>query len=164
MTTVLPSFFVDNLSVNYTDTHIMRGNTVSDIRGDTVIAFNVKNCHTLRAKNNKAIRINSDTNDSTGFKITNCFDVLMVYSVASRCDTGFEFSIITTLNVYNLTAHNCTNHIITYSSGIFRNIALSSYEPQKTYKNCTWAELNFLIITIFFRFFLRNALIVRIIS
>jgi hypothetical protein len=135
---VLPSFYIDNVALSATETINVRGNQVTDLQGSgSVRAFNISNCENLRVKNNKALRIRSVTNNGIGFYISNCPDTLLVYNVASRCDVGFDFSSITTLNVYNLTAHNCTIGIRTFSNGTFRNIALSTVKGSKYYQTNT---------------------------
>lgn len=134
----LPSFYIENVSVPYTDTTMVRGNTVSDLRADgSIKAFNIKDCNKVRAKNNKALRIFSDSNSSIGFNVQNCNDALFVYTTVSRCRSGLRFQTINTLNVYNITTHACSTHIYTSSTGTFRNVAMSAYKGHYTYKNCT---------------------------
>jgi uncharacterized protein YuzE len=133
----LPAFYVDNVRLLYTDTLNVRGNTVSDCYGSgEVIGIEILNANEVRAKNNKVVRLRTDS-PGIGFSISNCTDVLMVYNVASRCDIGFSFEDITTLNVYNLTSHDCGTHVRTDSSGLFRNVAMSAFDDHKTYRNST---------------------------
>lgn len=137
----LPVFYVDNVRLLYTDTLFVRGNVVADAYGNNITGIRIKNCENARAKNNKCLRLRSKTSNSIGFKIHNCDDFLALYNVSSRCNVGFDFEDIDTLNVYNLTSHNCTTHIKTDSDGYFRNIALSAYDNWKHYKNCTGFSL-----------------------
>lgn len=130
----LPSFYIDNINVNFSETVIVRGNTVSNCYGKKITGIQVKNCTNLRAKNNKVL--NLKTLDGTGFNFQTINNALLLYNVTSRCTTGFKLGSITALNVYNLTSHNCTTHIHSGSSGLFKNIALSSYIDHKTYKAC----------------------------
>ena len=133
----LPAFYVDNVRLLYTDTLIVRGNTVSDCYGYAeVIGIEITNADEVRAKNNKVVRMRANS-PGVGFSISNCTDVLLAYNVASRCDIGFDFSNITTLNIYNLTAHDCETHVRSDSSCYCRNVAMSSFEDHKTYKNST---------------------------
>jgi hypothetical protein len=137
----IPSFYIDNVRLLFAAgdvryTYNLRGNTVSDCRGSDVIGIEIKDCRNVRAKDNKVLRMRTQS-PSTGFKIQNCVDVVMLYSVASRCDIGFDFEDITTLNVYNLTSHNCNIHVLTDSTGVFRNVALTAYDDHTTYMNCT---------------------------
>jgi hypothetical protein len=133
----LPAFYAENVTVVFATTKSVRGNIVSDLTGNTVTGIQVQNCTTARVKNNKSLRIRSKTNTSRGFYFDNITDLLAVYNVASRCDTGISIGSITTLNFYNLTAHNCTTCVATNSSGSFFNIAFSAYEDWRNYKNNT---------------------------
>lgn len=138
----LPSFYVDGISVKASDTAMLRGNTVSDLQSNgKVTGIKVSGFTNLRAKNNKVVRLKSKT-ESVGFDIDNIQNTLLIYNVASRCDKGFVFGNVGTFNVYNLTSHNCSQHIISSTNGTFRNIALSSYEDHKTYKNCVGFTLS----------------------
>jgi len=133
---VLPAFYIDNLNVDYDETIVTRGNRVSDLYSDgNVSGIKVSDVKNWRAKNNIVSRLRSDL--GIAFEVDDIQDVLMLYNVASRCNRGFEFTSITTLNVYNATTHNCKYHFITNGGGTFRNIALSAYEDHNTYKNCT---------------------------
>jgi hypothetical protein len=114
---------------------MVRGNTVSDLQGASVTGIRIASGSTVRAKNNKALRMRATSGTSTGFKVRNCTDVLLVYNVASRCDVGFDFESITTLNVYNMTSHNCDICVKSDSSCTFRNIVLSTYEDWKYYNS-----------------------------
>lgn len=132
----LPAFYVDGINVEASDTCMLRGNTVSDLQADAkVVGIEVDGFTNLRAKNNKVVRLKSKT-ESIGFDIKNIGNTLLVYNVASRCDKGFVFTDVGTFNVYNLTSHNCSQHVISDTNALFRNIALSAYEDHKTYKNC----------------------------
>lgn len=131
----LPSFYVDNVSLKNDDTISVRGNRVSDIKGINVVGINVHNCANLRMKNNQVSRLREpESGISTGYIIQNCDDALLVYNSASRCKIGFFLTDIAALSVYNLTAHDCVTCIKTTSSGIFRNIALSSGKNWYKYK------------------------------
>ena len=132
----LPAFYVDNVQVTASKTTMVRGNVVSDIYGANITGIKITNADTVRAKNNQVVRLRA-TGQSTCYSTETCGDVLFVYNVASRADRGLNFTTITTLNVYNATVHNCTEHILTDSAGTFRNIALSAYETNKYYYNCT---------------------------
>ena len=138
----LSSFYVDNINVNASDTCVLRGNTVSDIQANgKVTGIKVEGFTNLRAKNNKVVRLKSKT-ESVGFDIKNIDDTLLIYNVASRCDKGFVFDNVGIFSVYNLTTHNCSQHIISNTNGVFRNIALSAYQDHKTYKNCVGFTLS----------------------
>ena len=133
---VLPAFYIDNLNVDYDETIVTRGNRVSDLYSDgNVSGIKVSDVKNWRAKNNIVSRLRSDL--GIAFEVDDIQDVLMLYNVASRCNRGFEFTSVATLNVYNATTHNCKYHFITNGGGTFRNIALSAYEDHNTYKNCT---------------------------
>lgn len=128
------TFYVDNVRLLYTDTCFVRGNVVSDCYGHNITGIEVKNCDTARVKNNKVFRMRA-TSHSDGFKFTNISDLLAIYNTSSRCHYGFNFSNITTLNVYNLTSHNCNQHVVSSAAGNFYNIALSNFKGHSTYKN-----------------------------
>jgi len=128
----VPTFYPDNVNVIASRTTSVRGNVVSDIYGGTITGIKVTHADTVRAKDNKCIRLKAKT-QSTGFEFSNCTDVFPFYNVASRCDRGFYFDSITTLKVYNLTAHNCMQCIVTNVSGEFYNIALSAYPNTRYY-------------------------------
>jgi hypothetical protein len=129
-----PAFYIDNVRVLTSQTTFVRGNVVSDLVGDTVVGITAINNDTLRAKNNRVVRVRSPLGQATGFNIQNSTDTLLVYNVASRTNTGFSFSQITTLDVYNLTAHNCNLCATVAASGDFYNIAFSAYEDNSLYK------------------------------
>lgn len=130
----LPSAYVDNVRLIKNDTTIVRGNRVSDCVGPTVTAYTLSNCENLLAKDNQAVRIKSRLKSGIGFHISNCTTVTMLYSVASRVNTGFYFNSIGTLNVYNLTAHNTMRAAYCAATGTFRNIALSNIVGEAQYK------------------------------
>lgn len=138
MATQLPAFYVDNVRLSSEATVSLRGNVVSDITSlATAKGFNIKDCQNIRAKNNKALRIRSRNSTSYGFYTQNCTDVLFIYNVTSRANVGFYFTSATTLNVYNMTTHNCNVGVETTSNGTFRNVAMSAYEDWAFYRNCT---------------------------
>lgn len=130
----LPAFYADNITLLKSRTTTLRGNTVSDLTGSNVVAFEVKNAENLRGKNNRAIRIRSTTGDAKGFYIHDVPDVVLLYSVASRTNVGLHFADIDTLNVYNLTAHLCNRDVYCECNGTFRNIALSAYPGNDLYR------------------------------
>jgi len=130
----IPTFYPDNVTVLKSETVLVRGNEVSDLTGSTVTAYNLNNIKNLRAKNNKALRIRSPLGNSTGFDIDQVADAVLVYNVASRVATGFEFGSIPTLEVYNTTVNNCTTGFSTASAGTFRNIALSAIKGNSLYR------------------------------
>lgn len=132
----LPSFYIDNVRFIHSDTINVRGNRVSDISGGTVIGINVHNCKNARIKDNQVVRLRTYTGASSGFVVNTCADALLAYNVASRASVGFAFTNLTALNVYNLTAHDCSTDIQVDSSGVFRNISLSAYYGWFGYKNC----------------------------
>ena len=129
----MPEFYIDNVNVFRNQTKMVNGNTVSDLEGHNVIGIDLNNINTVRAKENKCLRIRSRTGTATGIKITNCEDVLLIYNISSRCGLGFDFSNITNLHVYNLTSHNCDICVRSDSNSIFRNIVLSAYEDWNGY-------------------------------
>jgi hypothetical protein len=130
----LPAFYVDNVRLISSRTATVRGNTVSDLSGTTVTGFKLSNIHTLRAKNNKAIRVRSSTAQAQGFDVDNIGDALFVYNVASRTNEGFTFAVVDTLNVYNVTTHNCNTGIVSASDGTFSNLAFSAYPGTVLYR------------------------------
>jgi len=131
----LPQYYPDNVNINMDDTIIVRGNDVSDITGDNAVAYKLNNIKNLRAKNNKAIRIRSAIGQAKGFDLDIIEDAVLVYNVASRTNTGFEFgSDVASLDVYNATAHNCTTCVTTEVTGVFRNIAFSAYQDSNLYR------------------------------
>lgn len=130
----LVAAYIDNVRLIKNDTSIVRGNRVSDCVGANVTAYKLNNCTNLLAKDNRAVRIKSRTKSSIAFHIYNCTTVTLLYSVASRVNTGFYLNSIDTLNVYNLTAHNTNRAVYTAASGIFRNVAFSNSVEAATYK------------------------------
>ena len=103
----LPSAYVDNISLLKTDTVIFRGNRISDCYGANIHAIHIQNCTNLIAKDNQAVRIRSNGGVGKGFEINDCDNAILLYNVASRVDVGFDLISVATLNIYNLTAHNC---------------------------------------------------------
>jgi len=130
----LPQYYPDNVSINMDDTVFVRGNTVSDITGNNAIAFKVHNIKNLRAKGNKAIRIRSESNNAKGFEISNIEDAYLLYNVASRTNTGFDFYSLGKLDVFNMTAHNCNFGATVAVDGNFDNIAFSAYQDTPLYR------------------------------
>jgi len=128
----LPVFYVENVVVMDADTLMVRGNRVSDISGMGAIGIQVTAVTNLRAKDNQAVRIRSPFADAKGFEISNVTDAVLVYNVASRTNTGFDFSSIRSLDVYNLTAHLCDRCVVC-EDGTFRNIAFSAYQEYDLY-------------------------------
>jgi len=129
----LPKFYIDNVNVIEDDTTILRGNTVSNIYGNDAIGIEVKNCKTLRAKDNKVNNVNSMV-QSSGMYFNDIDDALILYSTASRCDYGFRFDEITSLSIYNLTAHNCLQHVTSSVDGTLKNVCLSNYDKFKHFE------------------------------
>lgn len=138
----LPAFYVDNVRLISSQTATVRGNTVSDLSGTDVIGFKLENIHSLRAKNNKAVRIRSSTSQAKGFEVSNIEDAVLVYNVSSRTNTGFTFSDVDALDVYNLTAHGCNNGIISASIGSFQNLAFSAYPGSALYRTANGITLS----------------------
>lgn len=132
----LPQLLIDNNSIYTTDTITLRNNVVRDIICDNDEAKGIEIIwsQNARVKENKVYRINSRTALSYGITVEGCSDLLLFYNAVSRTHTGFVFSSIADLNVYNATAHDCWYGVTTNSSGTFRNIALSAYHNTKYYK------------------------------
>jgi hypothetical protein len=130
----LPQYYPDNVSINMDDTIFVRGNDVSDITGNNAVAYKLNNIKNLRAKNNKAIRIRSPLGNAKGFEIAVIEDAYLLYNVASRTNTGFDFYSLDKLNVFNMTAHNCTACTTVAATGNFNNIAFSAYKDSSLYR------------------------------
>jgi len=138
----IEQYYPDNVSINMDDTVFVRGNNVSDITGNNAIAFKLQNIKNLRAKNNKAIRIRSPLNNAKGFEVSNIEDAYLLYNVASRTDTGFDFYTLEKLNVFNMTAHNCTSCTTVAATGNFNNIAFSAYQDTALYRVAKGFEID----------------------
>lgn len=140
----LPQLLIDNATIYNSNTITIRGNTVRDITCDNDDAKGIEVIwpQNARVKENKVYRIASRSASSYGLTVAGCDDLLLFYNAVSRLDTGFKFNSITTLNVYNATAHNCRCGVNTSSSGIFRNIALSAYFHTKYYKQAVGFTVN----------------------
>jgi hypothetical protein len=136
------NFYVNNDSVTFENTIFIRGNTVSDCYGDSVIGIYATYHDTLRLKNNKTLRLRSINKNATGFNLSAIRNALLVYNVASRCNRGFYFTNISELNVYNLTSHNCLTHIESDVAGYFYNLSLSAYPDSTYWNNCYGIKAN----------------------
>lgn len=134
----LPAWYIDNIKVFKSRTTSVRGNVVSNCCGSSVEGIYVHDCDTVRVKGNKVSKMRSMYGNSTGIKIENCNDVLLTYHVSSRCKTGLVLINNGVLDIYNVTAHNCSIDFNIDNPGsvvVIRNIALSSYKGSDTYKN-----------------------------
>ena len=132
--TDFPQYYPDNIHIDMDDTIFVRGNVVSDITGDHAVGFSLHNIKNLRAKNNRALRIRSPLNNAKGFEIAVIEDAYLVYNTASRVDTGFDFYSLDKLDVFNMTAHNCTSCVTVAATGNFQNIAFSAYQDTPLYR------------------------------
>lgn len=132
---MLPAAYVDNVSLMSSSTLVNRGNIVSDCTGFDITGIKIENCEDVLVKNNKCVRLHSTGGTGRGFHITNCENVNLLYNTASRVDVGFDFSILSSLIMYNATAHNCDICIQTSEDAEIRNLALSAYPDWKLYKN-----------------------------
>lgn len=130
----LPAFYIDNVSLTRSDTVYVRGNRVTNLSGKDVTGIEATNCDNLRMKNNSTIRINSTTGTSTGIKVSDTLDALLIYHTAARTQLGLDLDS-TVLDVYNVTTHNCSTGITSQSGGDFYNIAMSAGKDHYTYKN-----------------------------
>jgi len=127
----LPAFYVDNIKVIEDRTYVVRGNVVSNCYGSDAIGIEIKNCNTVRAKNNRTHRIRSVLGNSIGLKIVDCEDVVSVYHVSSRCNAGVHLENIEKLYFYNYTSHDCDICGTLDNPSVvstLRNISLSVYD------------------------------------
>lgn len=131
----LPAAYIDNVQAIKTSTMMVRGNNVSDCYGNNVCGIHVEEATTAIVKNNKSVRIRSNGGYSKAIEVKDCNTATLLYNAASRAGVGIELTDITSLNVYNATAHNCEISIRSNSAGTFRNISLSAYKDWKLYKN-----------------------------
>ena len=137
-----PQYYPDNVAINMADTLSVRGNVVSDISGSNAIAFKLHNSTNFRIKNNKAIRIRAPLNAAKGFEVSYSRDAYLLYNVTSRTNTGFDFYELEKLNVFNMTAHNCTSCVTVAATGNFNNIAFSAYQDNSLYRVAKGFEID----------------------
>lgn len=137
-----PQYYPDNVNIDMDDTIIVRGNDVSDITGNNAVAYKLNNIKNLRAKNNKAIRIRSPNGNAKGFEIAVIEDAYLLYNVASRTNTGFDFYSLEKLNVFNMTAHNCNSCASVAATGNFNNVAFSAYKDSSLYRISNGFEID----------------------
>jgi hypothetical protein len=127
--------YIDNSTISRSNTIQIRGNTVSDLQGGTVVAFNIAHVDNVLVKNNKALRIRSTTGSAVGFKVDYALHAIFLYNVASRTNYGFYLTNVATLDVYNATAHNCTRGFyVDGADGTFKNISISAYPDSSLYR------------------------------
>ncbi len=132
----LPLIFPDNNYLNTDNTVIIRNNVVRDCKATTpVVGIEISNHQNVVAKNNKVSRMNNQSGTCFGMVLNSCDKVFLQYNAVSRCNVGSQFNGISTLYVYNYTAHNCMFAVDSNSSGIFRNLSISSWIDTKYYKN-----------------------------
>jgi len=143
----LPQLYPDNSHLLMSRTITVRDNVVHDITSDNGTAKGIEIIWTrdARIKRNRMYKIDNRQGNSYGMTVEGCADALLVLNAASRSQNGFSFASITTLNVYNLTTHNCFYGIVSASPGTYRNIAMSVNFNTRFYKQAVGFSLGGLV-------------------
>ncbi len=127
-------FYIDNDTINRADTVVISGNVIKNIYSDTLaVGIRLDGLVTILLRDNQVSKCRSATISHCTW-VSDTTKVNASFNALSRANFGLSLTTVTSANIYNLTVHNCDVCNYVDSTAVYRNVVLSAYNDNVSYK------------------------------